>query len=37
MFEIFVGKDNKIRILNDALKSPEVNLNEKIIEECVFD
>ncbi len=36
-FEFYVDGNNKIRFLTNALKSPEVNINEQIISDCIFE
>ncbi len=37
IFEFFVDKNNKIRFITNDLKSPEVNINQHILENCNFE
>jgi len=35
-FEFYVDGKNRIRFLTDAINSPEVNINENIISNCIY-
>ena len=35
-FEFYVDSKNRVRFLTDSLHSPEVNINENIILNCIY-
>ena len=35
-FEFYINKNNEIKLLNNQINQPEINLNKKILESCDF-